>query len=201
MITVEQTDDIDRPVSTLELFFDLVFVFAVTQLTAVLADNSTPLGALQVLLIFGVLWWMFGGCVWLTNAVAPDRAIRKLLLLAAMGGFLVLALAIPTAFDRGGGLVFGLGYLLVVLIHAGLFTHASLGTGLTGILRVAPLNIVAALVIVVAGLLHGPIVYALWLLAFGLEVVTSFLSDPGGFRIAPRRSRYDLHTGEFQLIG
>ena len=175
----------DRPVSTLELFFDLVFVFAITQLTAVLADAPTPIGALQVLLIFGVLWWMFGGYVWLSNAVAPDRAVRKLLLLVAMAGFLVIALAIPTAFTTGG-VVFGLAYLVVVLIHAGLFVNAIKGAGLRGILRVAPMNIIAALVLVVAGLTGEPLVYGLWLLAFGLEVLTSFMADPRGFRVAPR---------------
>ncbi len=110
-----------------------------------------------MLLIFGVLWWMFGGYVWLTNAVAPDQAIRKLLLLAAMAGFLIIALAIPTAFE-GGGLVFGLGYLLVILIHSGLFMSGLKRTGLRGIFRVAPLNIAAALVLVAAGLVDGPIV-------------------------------------------
>ena len=174
----------DRPVSTLELFFDLVFVFAITQLTAVLADDPTPVGALHVLLIFGVLWWMFGGYVWLTNAVAPDQAVRKLLLLAAMGGFLIIALAIPTAFD-GGGLVFGLGYLLVILIHSGLFMTGLKGSGLRGIFRVAPLNIAAALVLVAAGLVGGPIVYTLWFVALGLQVVTSLVADPRGVRIAP----------------
>jgi low temperature requirement protein LtrA len=80
----ERTDEAQREVSTLELFFDLVFVFAITQLTAALADDPTPRGAFQVLLVFGVLWWMFGGYVWLTNAVAPDRPLRKFLLLAAI---------------------------------------------------------------------------------------------------------------------
>ena len=160
--------DSDRPVSTLELFFDLVFVFvfAIAQLTAVLADHPTPPGALQVLLIFGVLWWMFGGYVWLTNAVAPDRPVRKLLLLAAMGGFLVIALAVPTAFE-GGGLVVGLGFLFVVLVHGGLFLQAQKGSSLIGMLRVAPLNIVAAFVLIVASFFDGPIVYALWALPWG----------------------------------
>lgn len=178
-------DQGDRPVSTLELFFDLLFVFAITQLTAVLAVDPTPRGVLQVLLAFGVLWWMFGGYVWLTNAIASDTTLRRLLLLAAMVGFLVMGLALPTAFD-GGGLVFGLGYLLVILIHAGLFAHAQKGSGITGIFRVAPLNITAALVLVAAGLLNGPIVYVVWTVALGLEVLTTFLVDPGGFRIAPR---------------
>jgi len=176
--------EVDRPVSTLELFFDLLFVFAITQLTSVLAGDPSPRGVLQVLLAFGVLWWMFGGYVWLTNTIAPDTTLRRLLLLAAMVGFLVMGLALPTAFE-GGGLIFGLGYLLVILIHAGLFAFAQRGTGLTGIFKVAPLNIVAAVILVIAGLFHGPIVYVLWAVAFGLEVLTSFVSDPSGFRIAP----------------
>ncbi len=64
----EQPSEHESRVTPLELFFDLVFVFAITQLTSVLADDPTPIGALQVLLIFGVLWWMFGGYVWLTKA-------------------------------------------------------------------------------------------------------------------------------------
>jgi low temperature requirement protein LtrA len=173
-----------RSVSTLELFFDLVFVFAITQLTAVLSSHPSALSVLQVLLLFGVLWWMFGGYVWLTNAVPLDRPIRKLLLLAAMVGFLVMALAIPTAFS-GGGVVFGIGYLAVILIHAGLFANAQRGSGLTGIVRVAPLNIVAALVILGAGFLSGPIVYVAWAVAFALEVITSFVVRPEGFVIEP----------------
>jgi low temperature requirement protein LtrA len=58
-------------VSTLELFFDLVFVFAITQLTGILAGAMTLTNAVRVLLVFGVLWWMYGGYVWLTNARTP----------------------------------------------------------------------------------------------------------------------------------
>jgi low temperature requirement protein LtrA len=173
-----------RSVSTLELFFDLVFVFAITQLTAILAGDPSLVTVLRVLLLFGVLWWMFGGYVWLTNAVAPDRPIRKLLLLAAMVGFLVMALAIPTAFT-GGGVVFGIGYLAVVLIHAGLFVSSQRGLGVAGIFRVAPLNIIGALIILGAGFLSAPIVYVAWAVAFGLEVLTSFLASPEGFSIEP----------------
>jgi low temperature requirement protein LtrA len=181
---VTATEPERRSVSTLELFFDLVFVFAITQLTAVLSSHPSALSVLQVLLLFGVLWWMFGGYVWLTNAVPPDRPIRKLLLLAAMVGFLMMALAIPTAF-AGGGIVFGVGYLAVILIHGGLFASAQVGSGMAGILRVAPLNIVAALVILAAGFLSGPIVYVAWAVAFALEVTTSFVVRPEGFVIEP----------------
>ena len=93
---MEAQEDAGR-VTTLELFFDLVFVFTITQLTAVLAHDASLRGALQVLLMLGVIWWMYGGYVWLTNAVAPDRGERRVLLLGGMAAFLIAALAIPRA--------------------------------------------------------------------------------------------------------
>jgi len=68
-------------VSTLELFFDLVFVFTATQLTTALSDSFDLQTLFQVVLMLGVIWWMYGGYVWLTNALAPDTAARRLLLL------------------------------------------------------------------------------------------------------------------------
>ncbi len=171
-----------RSVSTLELFFDLVFVFAVTQLTAVLADDPSPISVLRILLLFGVLWWMFGGYVWLTNAVAPDRPAIKLSLLAAMIGFLVMALAIPTAFT-GGGIVFGIGFMSVILIHTGLFASAQWGSGMAGVRLLGLLNLIGASIILAAGFLPEPVVYVAWAAAFGLAVVTSFVASPRGFRI------------------
>jgi low temperature requirement protein LtrA len=178
-MTAEEAEG--RSVSTLELFFDLVFVFAITQLTAILADEPTLLSVLRVLLLFGVLWWMFGGYVWLTNAVPPDRPIRKLLLLAAMVGFLVMALAMPTAFT-GGGVVFGIGFLGVVVIHAGTFA-SSQRLGTSGVTRLAPLNIVGALIILFAGFLGEPAAYVAWVVAFALAAVTSFVVRPPDFRV------------------
>lgn len=75
----------EHRVSTLELFFDLVFVFTITQLTVLLADDLTLRGAGRVLLIFTVLFWMYGGYAYLTNQVPPDRPVRRLLILLAMG--------------------------------------------------------------------------------------------------------------------
>jgi low temperature requirement protein LtrA len=92
----EAPDGGDAPlkVSTLELFFDLVFVFTITQLTSLLArDGVTWTGALRVLLVFGVLWWMYGGYVWLTNARTPSKTPERVLLLLGMAGFLVIGMA------------------------------------------------------------------------------------------------------------
>jgi low temperature requirement protein LtrA len=171
-------------VTSLELFFDLVFVFTVTQLTGVLADHPTPRGLLQVVLLLGIIWWMYDAYAWLTNAVTTDRATRRLLLLGGMAGFLVLALAVPRAF-AGGGPAFGLAYLLVVVIHAGLFTRTSEGSAVSAILRLLPFNLGTALLVLLGGLIGGTARYLLWAVAFALEWVTPRLAGIGGFRIAP----------------
>jgi low temperature requirement protein LtrA len=140
MIADDPGDDQPLRVSTLELFFDLVFVFAITQLTGALARDLTPAGALRVLLIFGLLWWMYG-YAWLTNARTPGRVPERLLLLLGMAGFLIIGLALPHAFDRRGEAVaLGLGYLLVVAVHGTLYLRVN-----RNILRVVPFNLASGL--------------------------------------------------------
>ncbi|HEX5880236.1 MAG TPA: low temperature requirement protein A [Actinomycetota bacterium] len=171
-------------VSTLELFFDLVFVFTITQLTAVLSDDPTPRGLLRVVLMLGVIYYMYGGYAWLTNAVAADRAARRLLLLGGMAGYLVLALAIPQAFSEGDA-AFGVAYLVVVAVHAGLFTRAGATHTVRAVIRLAPFNLGSALLVLAAVLVEGTPAYLLWAAAFALEWLTPVLAGTGGFRVAP----------------
>ena len=121
---------IDRSarVSTLELFFDLVFVFTITQLTAVLVNGDGAASAVQVVVMLALIWWMYDGYAWLTNAIATDLLRFRLLLLGGMGGFLVVALAIPNAYV-GQGLAFGIGYAIVVILHAGMYVKRDNGVG------------------------------------------------------------------------
>src|SRR5215469_5153636 len=88
-------DQFPLRVSTLEIFFDLVFAFTLTQLTSVLASQVSWLAVGQIVLIFGLLWWMYGAYAWLTNARPPAHTTERLLLLVGMAGFLVIGLAIP----------------------------------------------------------------------------------------------------------
>jgi low temperature requirement protein LtrA len=172
-------------VSTLELFFDLVFAFTLTQLTALLAGQLSLTGVAQVLLIFGVLWWMYGGYAWLTNTQAPDRAPERVLLLAGMAGFLVVGLAIPHGFGQPGGTesgaALGLGYLIVVLVHAALYYRLN-----RNIMRIAPFNVTSALLVILAGVTGGPAAYALWAVALAIQVLSPLVAHPSGrFEIQP----------------
>lgn len=171
-------------VTTLELFFDLVFVFTITQLTTVLVRQPTWRGLLQTLLMLGVIWWMYSGYAWLTNAVSPDRSGRRLLLLAGMASYLVLALAVPRAFS-GSGLAFGLAYLAVVLVHAALFSRTASSRVIRAVFEIAPFNLFSATLVLVAGIVGGTAEYILWAAAFALEWVTPQLIDNSGFEVRP----------------
>jgi len=183
---VSSTEVEDLRVSTLELFFDLVFVFTLTQLTGLLSHHPTAETAARVVLIFVVLFWMYGGYAWLTNQVPPDRPARRLLVILGMGAFFVCALAVPEAFD-GGGVAFGLGYLLVILVHSGLWLQ-SYGARVT--VRFGAFNVLSALCVIAAGLLDGAAAYGLWVAAIAIQFITPRIAG----RAAPQ---FPLRSGHF----
>jgi low temperature requirement protein LtrA len=171
-------------VTTLELFFDLVFVFTITQLTAVIYHAPGLRSVTQVVLMLGVIWWMYAGYAWMTNAVTAHTTNRRLLLLGGMGGYFVLALAIPQAFSSSG-LAFGLAYLAAVSVHAIFFSLAASATVTQAILRLAPWNVCAALLVVAGGAIGGTARYALWAAAGAFEWLTPTIRGITGFAIAP----------------
>ena len=170
----------DFRVSTLELFFDLVFVFTITQLSQTLAEDLSWPALGNVLLILFVVWWMYSGYAWLTNAVAPTSTTRRTLLLTGMAGFLVMALAIPEAFGEYGWL-FGVSYLVVNLVHSALFLNAGPGA-VRAMRRLAPLNAASALLVLAGGLVPEPWRHILWIAAPLLQIGTGYLN------------RLDLHS-------
>ena len=86
----------------LELFFDLVFVLALTQCTALMADEPTWAGLGKGMLVLGVLWWAWVGYAWLTSVVEPEETLARLTIFGAMAAMLVVALSIPQAFGDWG---------------------------------------------------------------------------------------------------
>ncbi len=140
----------DESVTTLELFFDLVFVFTLTQLTARLSESLSWERLVQSFLIFIVLFWMYGGYVWLTNSIPPVTPSRKLLLIAGMAAFLICALAIPNAF-QDTGVAFGIGYLIVIIVHGFMYVRA-VGWRVA---RFVPMNFLSAAAVIAAGFVDG----------------------------------------------
>jgi low temperature requirement protein LtrA len=170
-------------VSTLELFFDLVFVFAITQLTGIVSHDATVTAGFRVLLIFGALWWMYDGYVWLSNARTPTLSIERLLMLTGMAGFLIVGLAIPHAFGRDG-VAFGVGYLILVVVHSVLYQRVN-----QYIARVAPFNLATALLIIGAGVAGGWPGYVLWAAALALLALSPL--------IVRVRGRFDIQPSHF----
>ncbi len=171
-------------VSTLELFFDLVFVFTVTQLTAALAGNLTVPAALRVMLMLGVILWMYGGYAWLTNAVAPTDEWRRALLFVGMAGFLAIALAIPGALGPDGW-AFGVGYFVVNLVHSGLFIKAGGREAARAMGRLGPLNLLSAGLVLAGGFLPGGWREAAWCAALAVMIASPYIHRIEGFTISP----------------
>ncbi len=171
-------------VSTLELFFDLVFVLTITQLTAVLVEGGKTVAISQVVVMLAVIWWMYDGYAWLTNAIATDHLRHRLLLIGGMGAFLVIAVAVPAAF-AGKGLAFGIGYLAVVVLHAGMYARGTSLSEMRAILRVVPFNLMSAGFVLVGGALGGDTQWVLWTLAALLLWAPSWFTPMEGFVVVP----------------
>ena len=147
-----------------------------------LVDHDLGEGLGQLALMLAVIFWMYGGYAWLTNQIATDRALHRGVLVAGMAGYLVLALAIPDAFGDAGT-AFGLAYLAVVLVHAGLFSRAPSEGARRGIRAIAPFNLATAALVLAGGLAGGTAQYVLWAVAAVAEWVTPRLVGVSSFEV------------------
>ena len=173
-------------VTPLELFFDLVFVFALTQVTTVLSDNPTWSGLGHGLLILGVLWWTWAAYAWLTNTVDPDVGAVWGAMLVAMAAMFVAALAVPDAFGAHG-VLFGVAFLIVTVMHLTLYALGARGDPdlLAAIVRVAPWALAGAALIIVAGFVDGGLKPLLWLVALAVGYLGPLLGGLSGWRLQP----------------
>ena len=176
----------DTQVTPLELFFDLVFVLALTQCTALMADDPTWKGVARGLLVLGVLWWAWVGYAWLTSVVNPEEGSVRLAMFAAMAGLLVAALCVPEAFDDSG-LLFACAYGLVRAAQIVLFVVASredpaLRQSVTGL---AGGTAVGVGVLLIASFTDGALQGGLWALALALDMAEPYLFGSEGWKLEP----------------
>jgi low temperature requirement protein LtrA len=176
----------EQRVTPLELFFDLVFVFAFTQVTTVLSDNPTWSGLGHALLILGVLWWAWASYAWLTNTVDPGLGAVSAALLVAMAAMFVAALAVPDAFGSHG-VLFGVAFLIVTVMHLTLYALSARRDPdlLAAVLRVAPSALVGAALIIVAGFVGGELKPILWLVALSAAFFLPLVLRIRGWRVQP----------------
>jgi low temperature requirement protein LtrA len=182
----EQHAEREQRVTPLELFFDLVFVFAFTQVTTVLSDDPTWGGLGHGLLILAALWWAWAAYAWLTNTVDPGEGAVWAAMLVAMAAMFVAALAVPEAFGRHG-VVFGVAFLIVNVMHLTLYALMARGDRdlLAAILRIAPSALTGAAVIIAAGFVHGGLRSVLWLAALAVGLFGPLFSGLSGWRVQP----------------
>ncbi|MGH3110780.1 MAG: low temperature requirement protein A [Gaiellaceae bacterium] len=179
--------DAEHQVTPLELFFDLVFVFAITQVTSLLADDPTWSGVGRGMLVLAALWWAWTAYAWLTSAMDVDEGGIRLTMLASMGAMLIVALAVPGAFGDDA-VLFGVAYFLVRLLHlvlSGIVARDDPDRR-GAILRFAPTAIFGALLLVLAGFLEGEQRIALWVVALAVDYLGPVVIGVGrGWQVAP----------------
>jgi low temperature requirement protein LtrA len=174
-------------VTALELFFDLVFVLALTQCTALMAADPTWAGIGRGLLVLGVLWWGWVGYAWLTSVVDPEEGAVRIAIFAAMAAFLVAALCVPDAFGNDA-FTLACAYGIVRFAQIWLFTIASrdepeLRRSVTGL---AVSTTIGVSLLLAASLADGWLQGALWLLALVLDLGLPFLFWSSGWQLEPR---------------
>jgi low temperature requirement protein LtrA len=185
-LDVEQDHEVETEhrVTPLELFFDLVFVFAITQVTGLLSADPTWSGLGRGLLILAALWWAWTAYAWLTNAIEADEGGARVSMLVSMAAMLVAALAVPEAFGADG-VLFGAAYFAVRAMHIVLYAAGSRDVGMReAAMRLARTAIPAPALLVVAGFLDGGAQAALWVAALAIDYAGPYVFGVRGFTIA-----------------
>jgi low temperature requirement protein LtrA len=173
-------------VTPLELFFDLVFVLALTQCTTLMLRTPTWVGLLKGLLVLGMLWWSWVGYAWLTSVVDPEEGAVRLVMFAAMAAFLIAALCVPGAFGSEA-LLFACAYAAVRAAHIVLFMLASREDEALrhSVLGLAVSTAVGVGLLVVAAFTSGALQLGLWGLALVLDAGGPFLFGAEGWKLVP----------------
>ena len=193
---VLETASDNHRVTTLELFFDLVFVFAITQVTGYLSHHLDAVGMIQGLIMLALIWWAWVAYAWLGTTIRFDEGRVRILLFAAMGMMLVISIGLPEAFhDDPGGFepplaaptVIALAYAAVRFLHLGLFLlagrddadiRAAVGRFGVGVC-------IAMALLLVGSYAEGWAQIALYACAVAIDVIGSFVGGGAGWALNP----------------
>jgi low temperature requirement protein LtrA len=183
---VRMTLRTEESVKPLELFFDLVFVLAITQCTVLMADDPTWEGIARGLLVLGVLWWSWVGYSWLTSVVDPEEGLVRFAIFGAMAALLVVAICVPQAFGELG-LLFACAYMVVRMGQIVLLYSAGRGDpGLRrSVIGLAIGTLIGTSILIGASFTDGAVQGGLWAVALALDVGEPYVFGSEGWKLAP----------------
>jgi low temperature requirement protein LtrA len=182
---LEHHVEAEQRVTPLELFFDLVFVFGLTQVTSLMSADPTWSGLARGMLVLAALWWAWAAYAWLTNTIDPDEGAARLAVFGAMAAMLIVGLAAPGAFDDDA-LLFGVAYLAVRVLHIVLYALAADDEDIRGaVMRLAPTSVVAPGLILGAAALDGAAQGIVWLVALAVDYSGPLYGGGRGWRVFP----------------
>ncbi len=189
----------EQRATTLELFYDLVFVFAITQVSHILLEDVSWSGAGEAALCLLVVWWAWNYTTWVTNELDPDSTVVRLLLIGIMLGSLLMAVAIPQAFGEDG-LLFAASYVGIQVGRHTFLTFASASAGTiererAG--RILSWFVVAGVLWIAGGFADGSARAALWVAALAIDYTAPLVTFwvPGRPPLSP--SAWDVETSHF----
>jgi low temperature requirement protein LtrA len=193
----DQKNTADR-VTYSELFLDLVFAFLITRVAHVIEQDPSVTGVVHALLPLAVVWWMFNGFGWATNAVPPTGTLVRLLLVVAMIAFFIIGLDLPHVFDQGQAL-FAVCYLVVVLIHLVIFLGSSERGSRQAIGRTVPFNACAAALVLANVWIPRAWGWVAWVVAVSVLYLSPLFGHIRGFVLQPRHF-IDRHAALFLIV-
>ena len=174
----------EKAAHPLELFFDLVFVFAITQVVSLVVHDLTRAGVLRGALVLALMWWAWTNWTWTTNMVNLEPRIIRVAVLASMLGVFGMAFAVPTAFE-GDGDWLAAGYVVVRIIAAAVFVigiRRDRGE-LKAVMTYLPVSLAATALVLVGGLIGGEALQWIWLVALLVEVIGAEVSGQANWKV------------------
>jgi low temperature requirement protein LtrA len=177
----------------IELFFDLVFVFAFTQVTTMVVDDTSTTGLARAALVFALVWWAWAAYTWLTNAIDVENVGTRVFVFAAMLAAFFVALSVPDAYADEGAW-FASAYFAVRVLHVALYVWGVRSDQVqrTAVVRLAPWFLIAPTIALAGGFVEDPWKTSLWAISIAVDVIGTLFAR--GFRVSPSHfaERYAL---------
>ena len=172
LVTEPTEEESERKTSYLELFFDLVFVFAFTQVTALILEDTSLAGFARATLVLAMVWWAWSAYTWMTNAIDVENSVTRMILLAAMTAAFFMALAVPHAFQDEAAW-FAVAYFVVRVLNATLYSWGARRDRvlLHSLARLMPWFLLAACVALAGGFVRVDYRGWVWLASLVIDIV------------------------------